>query len=303
MQKFITWVNKVYSAYCAQDTTGWIISKFIAEISEILLQSNALLFYNGYDIFDPNRKNHIHQANKPHFIKLFAGIFAFNAFGSGILWFLYGMLPNYCYGLLFKRCLFFVDKFSDFLYTIFPFIILIEDDYNANTNNFLILLAQLNIQSPLSFLAVYFPLFLICCKFLMITITTTYKMRKMYFEEWRKHIESILSCVQPTVNVDSSPKHSEPTQAVIDKPRAPTSIIRECDQTWLRKNTSNMYSKNTIFLIKKTIVILLACTLTVYGTSIIVYVTEHMNIQNTFVVWFKKQNILWMEYSLITMIH
>ena len=90
------WQNKVYFAYFAQDTTGWIIFKFIGDIFEILLQSNALLFYNGYNIFDPNHDNQIYQANKPQFIKLFTEIIAFNAFGSGILWLLYALFPNYC---------------------------------------------------------------------------------------------------------------------------------------------------------------------------------------------------------------
>ena len=57
-------VGRLYATYFAQDTTGWIIIAFISEITELLIQSDAMMVYNGYSIFDPNHEKNIYQANK-----------------------------------------------------------------------------------------------------------------------------------------------------------------------------------------------------------------------------------------------
>ena len=49
------------------------------------------VFLNGYDIFDPYRKDDTFQANKPQFISNFAENVAFNSFGAGFLWLFYGL--------------------------------------------------------------------------------------------------------------------------------------------------------------------------------------------------------------------
>eukprot|EP01083_Nonionella_stella_P006007 17371_1 len=121
----------IYQKYLGVDTVGWVIWMFINEMIEIVIQSNALLLYNGYNILDTTHSNAVYTATKPQFIVLFAGFIALNCFGSGLVWLSYGILPKYCHGLLFKVSLFFVDQFSDLFYSIFPFIIVIADEYNT----------------------------------------------------------------------------------------------------------------------------------------------------------------------------
>ena len=279
--------------------------KFLAEISEILLQSNALLIYNGYDIFDPNREHHVYQANKPEFISVFASIIAFNCFGSGLLWLLYALLPYKCYGLVYKRCIFFIDKFSDFFYIIFPFLMLYYDDYNSNVYIY-VLMAQLNMESGFAFFAVYFPLFFACTKCLMISIVSTYRLRKLYFEEWKEKYEWNQKFYAPrtpssppdieTLDVvksrsasfasdyaDEIPsKEASPSPITPKQPSISTSTnaTREWDQSWIRKSTDiskfQRFDNRTIYTMKTIIISILSLTLISYGIFIVVYVSQHL---------------------------
>ena len=124
--KFKKMYLQFYFKYFVNDTTGWIILKFMSECTEIMVQSQALLLYNGHYLFDPHiNKDSAYLANKPDFIVAFSVILSVNCFGSGFLWLLYAVIPRYCHGILFKRAIFFVDKFSDFLYILFPFYMII----------------------------------------------------------------------------------------------------------------------------------------------------------------------------------
>ena len=93
----------------------------MSECAEFVIQSLAFLQYNGYNLFDPHNEDGIYLALKPEFCRLFAGVLCFNTTGSGLLWLLYALLPRYCFGHYFKRSLFLVDRFSDFMYILFPF--------------------------------------------------------------------------------------------------------------------------------------------------------------------------------------
>ena len=130
----------IYTVFFYQDCTGWIVMKFLSEFTEFFIQSQALLLYNGYNVFDPNNENDVYLANKSDFILTFAMILTFNAFGSGSLWLFYAVFPKHCHGTIYKRLIFFIDKFSDLLYIFFPFYMLLMDDYNTNTNNIFVLL-------------------------------------------------------------------------------------------------------------------------------------------------------------------
>ena len=66
----------IYRKYFGVDTKGWIVVKTIRELIEIILQSQALLLYNGYNIFDSNNEDDIYLANKPQFIILFSCLLA-----------------------------------------------------------------------------------------------------------------------------------------------------------------------------------------------------------------------------------
>eukprot|EP01083_Nonionella_stella_P043973 118605_1 len=184
-------VRKWYDKYFATDTTGWIIVMFIHECMEIVLQSQALLMYNGYYVLDPNNQKDIYLANKPEYVVAFASILAFNCWGSGLCWLSYSLAHRKCHGLLFKFSIFFVDQFSDLFYTMFPFLIIFTDSYNLNRGNLLVLLGQLNVDSGLAFIAAFIPLLFLCNKCLFITINSVRKMRDDYYNQW-KFIQDIL---------------------------------------------------------------------------------------------------------------
>eukprot|EP01083_Nonionella_stella_P043974 118610_1 len=184
-------MRKWYDEYLAMDTTGWVIVMLIHECMEILLQSSALLMYNGYYILDPRSEKDVYLANKPEYIVAFASILAFNCFGSGLCWLLYSLAHRTCHGLVFKFSIFFVDQFSDLLYTVFPFIIVFTDSYNHNTENAFILLGQLNVDSGLAFIAAFIPLLFLCNKCLLITINSVHSLRDEYYNAW-KFIQDIV---------------------------------------------------------------------------------------------------------------
>ena len=123
--------------------------------------------------------------------------------------------------LIFKRCLYFVDKFSDFLYIFLPCIAIYIDGYNQNRYDPLLFLAQLNTRSASAFIAVYFPLFFLCFKCLWISITSTYRMRKQYFEDWRCQIDPNHDTQSTTSNEDWDKnwihKNEGPYQGIIKR--------------------------------------------------------------------------------------
>eukprot|EP01083_Nonionella_stella_P102201 290569_1 len=118
-------LKHIWREYFANDTFAWTIRNALSQIIEIIIQSNALLLYNGYNPTDPTA----YLANRPYLIQVFSVILALNCFGAGILWMSYGLVPAKCHGLLFELSLFVVDQSSDLFYTIFPFIIILTDNY------------------------------------------------------------------------------------------------------------------------------------------------------------------------------
>eukprot|EP01083_Nonionella_stella_P054264 143311_1 len=179
-------VGMLWSKYMANDTSGWVIRCVISELLELSIQTQALLLYNGYNIWDPNSEKNIYLANQSYFIVLFAAILAFNCLGSGVLWLGYALVAKYCHGLLFKLLLFWVDEFSDLLYTLFPFIMILFDDYNHDKWNTRVLLAQLNTDSTSIALASSFiPLLLLCGKSLLIVRSAQRELADKYYSHWK----------------------------------------------------------------------------------------------------------------------
>eukprot|EP01083_Nonionella_stella_P135456 412062_1 len=176
----------------ASDTTGWIVKGLISELVEIVIQTNALLLYNGFNILDPTNKDDIYLANRSNIVKIFAVILSFNLIGSGILWLSYACVPKRCYGLIFRVSLFFVDSCSDLFYTMFPFIIVMYDEYNANAyytsfpGNYEVLLAQLNTQSQsIAIVSSFVPLFLLIVKSLSNARATREELVNKYYVFWK----------------------------------------------------------------------------------------------------------------------
>eukprot|EP01084_Bolivina_argentea_P182215 314615_1 len=178
-----TYISKL-TAYFAVDTIGWILLMFFNEILEIILQSQALLLYNGYNIFDPNNERDVYLAIKPELIVFFAASISFNCFVCGILWILYFTAPKCCYGLTFSLCIFFFDQFTDIIYSLFPLFTVVYDDYNTN-RNVTVLLGQLNMDSTLTFVATFVPLFFLCNKCLLMLISSSKQLRNKYYNEWK----------------------------------------------------------------------------------------------------------------------
>ena len=104
------WYNKWFGT----DATGWIIRMIVTECIEIIIQTNALLLYNGFhNKTNPDNADDVYLVKKPEFIKLYAGLIAVNCMGSGIIWLLYACIPSFCHGIKFKLSVFIVDQCAD----------------------------------------------------------------------------------------------------------------------------------------------------------------------------------------------
>eukprot|EP01083_Nonionella_stella_P007708 22207_1 len=176
-------IKDVYDRYMSMDTTGWVSKMFLSECIEIVLQSQALFLYNGYNLF--GEANSIDLANKSLFITVFTSIISANCFASAILWSCYALFPRSCSGLFFKLTLFFVDQWSELFYSIFPLFIIFMDDYNQNTRDLKVLLGLLNTNTNLAFIATLFPLFLLSNKCLVFAIASTKKLKDEYHRAWK----------------------------------------------------------------------------------------------------------------------
>ena len=138
--------------------------KVIGEIFEILTQTVALWAYNGTILFIETST--LYLAIEPKFIKLFVTFLFLNCISCTLLWIFYAMKQKLCFGLLFQLLLVTIDVLFDSFYAFFPIVIIIvnyhnmynEDQYVSNNGfqNFLVSLASLNTENPLSFI------FIIC---------------------------------------------------------------------------------------------------------------------------------------------
>eukprot|EP01083_Nonionella_stella_P076677 209070_1 len=181
----ISRIKDIYHTYFDDDTTGWIILHITGELLEFFIQSQALLLYGGYNMWDPHHSNDIYLANKPEFITIFAVILAFNCAGSGLLWLSYALAPQHCFGTVFTVTIFIIDKFSDLCYTVFPFYVVIQDRYNKNTNNVFVLFGQLHINSLLAFVAAFMPLMMLTLKSFSTARSAQQALHDEYYAQWK----------------------------------------------------------------------------------------------------------------------
>eukprot|EP01083_Nonionella_stella_P052304 138820_1 len=181
----MTKYKTVFDEYFGTDSSAWVIRIFVMEAMEIALQTNALFIYNG---FNPNHKDDVYLAEKSQFITLFALCLAINCFGSAILWLSYAFATRYCYGLVFKVALFCVDQLCDVFYSLFPFMVILYDDYNQNARGFVTLLGQLSTESTLTTFASGVPLVLLCNKCLTLIIGTKNEISNDWYFEWDSNL-------------------------------------------------------------------------------------------------------------------
>eukprot|EP01084_Bolivina_argentea_P013130 24602_1 len=291
--KFTKCYWTTYYKYFVNDTFGWIILKFTSEFTEFILQSQALLLYNGYYLFDRNNENGVYLAEKPQFIIIFAAILFFNCFGSGFLWLLYAVLPKHCHGLLYKRSIFFIDKFSDLLYTFFPFYIAVMDDYNTNVDNVLVLLGQLNMDSTWVFLATFIPLLFLCNKSLIMIITTMGRMRNQYFRKWKaqtalsKH-SSVNTAMQTAksagynIDMNALPDINEIYDANGMLMVNVNAISKTYQRNWIDRNDSYSIKKaKYIRPLKQTLLVLISLCLIGYSIFLLIFTIDHIHSSET----------------------
>eukprot|EP01084_Bolivina_argentea_P051738 95166_1 len=269
-----------YGGKLGIDTTGWIIRNVISELTEIVVQSQALLLYNGYNIFDTDHSNAVYLANRPYFVIIFAVILSFNCFGSGILWLSYALLPQYCHGLLFKLSIFCIDEFSDLFYTIFPFIVILGDEYNKNSSNILVLLGQLNMQSTLAFISAFIPLLLLCNKSLFTINSAKNALWNKYYKEWKCIIDaSQLSNDKTTIykahlqgfNINASALHQNQGEIYDATGNLTLKMNKMASINWINND-----KKRTVIM-KQIMLSVMSLLYIIYGILILLFVTSYIN--------------------------
>ena len=177
-------IEGLYWNYMGYDTTGWVITSILSEIAELVVQSQAMLLHDGYH---PLRPDELYLAQKPRFIRWFAIILFINSSASGLSWLCYAIFPGKCHGLLFLLFIFVIDQICDLFYTLFPLIVVVNDEYNSNTDDILILLGQLNDDSDdsvLSFIASFLPLVLLTTHLAVYSYYAQYELHEQYHAKW-----------------------------------------------------------------------------------------------------------------------
>eukprot|EP01084_Bolivina_argentea_P001940 3588_1 len=144
--------SKWYNDNLIHDTSLWCLMMFIREIFEIAIQSQALLYYNGYTL-----SNDLALAYDPKYVKLFTVILSMNAIFFCILWWFYSLKPYICFGFVFELLLYCFDVAFDILYTLFPLIVVLQSNDNVS-----VALAALQTDTLITFIATFIPLLFLC---------------------------------------------------------------------------------------------------------------------------------------------
>eukprot|EP01083_Nonionella_stella_P226910 805389_1 len=281
-QRMIRSMNTFWMKYMSNDTTGWIVRGVISEIMEITIQTQALLLYNGYNVLDRHNESDIYLASKSYFIVIFAAILAFNCIGSGALWCSYALITKYCHGLLFKLFLFWVDEFSDLLYTVFPFAMILFDTYvDKKDIRVNILLSQLNTESSsIAFISSFLPLFLLMSKSLLIIRSAKQELADKYYGYW-KFIQDISqqkndaqAVYQAQLKGWKLGSKALQTNKEIFGPKG--NLLLSMNKTITRTNWIRSTVDDKISRKRQCILIILGVIYMIYGVGILNYVLNHV---------------------------
>eukprot|EP01083_Nonionella_stella_P243035 847222_1 len=268
--------HKLWNTYMANDKVGWVIRSLVNEITELTLQTNAMLLYNGYNVFDARNEEDIYLAHKPQYIILFAVILAVNAFGSGVLWLSYTFTPNTCYGTMFKLCVFVIDGFSDLFYTVFPLIVIFTDSYNEGTDDIYATLGQLNIDSGLAFCAAFIPLFLLCTQSLLMVRSTRKELRNAYYHQW-KYKQSVVKGISS--DVDKELYDSEGNLKLANN------RTKAANNNWILADKGTKKGR-----IKQIMMAFIALSFIAFSISVVTIVTKHMSDANAYCTSIREAN-------------
>eukprot|EP01083_Nonionella_stella_P117478 350179_1 len=274
--------SALWSKYMGDHTTGWIVRGVISETMEILIQTQALFLYNGYNMWD-RHNDEIYIANQSHFIVWFAVILAFNSVGSGVLWCSYALLTKYCHGLLFKLLLFCVDEFSDLFYTLFPFLMILFDDYNHDKQNMRVLLAQLNTHSTtVAFVSAFMPLVLLGSKSLFLIRSAQTELADRYYSHWKLvyDISTQKDDKQASYQAQLAGRHVN--TAALQKNKeifdSTGNLVLTMNKTVTgRRNWIQSKTKDTISRKKQCILVAIALVYMIYGVAMLSYVINHVH--------------------------
>eukprot|EP01083_Nonionella_stella_P247380 857758_1 len=273
--------SALWSKYMGDHTTGWIVRGVISETMEILIQTQALFLYNGYNMWD-RHNDEIYIANQSHFIVWFAVILAFNSVGSGVLWCSYALLTKYCHGLLFKLLLFCVDEFSDLFYTLFPFLMILFDDYNHDKQNMRVLLAQLNTHSTtVAFVSAFMPLVLLGSKSLFLIRSAQTELADRYYSHWKLvyDISTQKDDKQASYQAQLAGRHVN--TAALQKNKeifdSTGNLVLTMKTVTGRRNWIQSKTKDTISRKKQCILVAIALVYMIYGVAMLSYVINHVH--------------------------
>ena len=112
----------------------------------------------------------------------FTILLGMNCVMVGILWMVYALKPKMCHGYVFKQELVIIDTLFDTFYAIFPMIIVLVEQEEAQFMN---AVAALQISQSLSFIAALVPMIFLCRKCWTSLWHSQREMRKTIYEYYR----------------------------------------------------------------------------------------------------------------------
>eukprot|EP01084_Bolivina_argentea_P256440 431760_1 len=170
IHKLLNWQKRNWIV----DSGNWIVFSICREMFEIILQSQALLLYNGINIFNWYE---VFLANEQKYIQLFAIFIFLNCITSGILWICYAFNPIFCHGLMFEYILYSCDAIFDVFYALYPLIIVLS---STDASSFTIAVASLQTNTQIGFWATFVPLIFLCLKFWTLASKSSISMKRYY---------------------------------------------------------------------------------------------------------------------------
>ena len=88
-------VSKLARYFGGTDTTFWFAKSVGKEVFEIVIQTQAMILYNG-------GADHSELAQRPNYIKLFSTVLCLNCISCSVMWILYAVKTDFCFGVVFE---------------------------------------------------------------------------------------------------------------------------------------------------------------------------------------------------------
>eukprot|EP01084_Bolivina_argentea_P021636 40196_1 len=164
------------------DSGNWIIVKLVFDAIMILIQSQAILAYNGVAIIKfTDTKYPIYER---HWISIFAVFIFLNCVSNSMLWIAYAFKPYLLHGVVFYTIIMSVTGIFDICYAVFPLVISVGN--NRGNSSLYSALAMLQIKNELTYAAAALALVFLAYKFYSISTEAT---NGMIMDFRRLHID------------------------------------------------------------------------------------------------------------------